>query len=137
MEYVKDSPFYKEAIHELEYPFGNYYLFDTFIIAEIKEGIVFTWDHHAQKVVSDMSNLYDQNGEDLVYISNRVHSYSVKPNDWIKFYKNNYRLKGYAVVSYSPKGFFGGIIEKLFVKNKIQTFDNLASAIAWARTIEE
>ena len=137
MGYIKDSPFYKDAIHEIEYPFGTFYLFDNFLVAEINEGIVFTWDHHAKKVVEDLTHLYDQNGEDVVYITNRVHAYSVMPSDWIKFYRNNFKLKGYAVVSYSPKGILNTIIEKIFIKSRFKTFENLEDAIYWATQISK
>lgn len=133
MGYLKDSSFYKDAIQELCYSCGTYYLFDTFVVAEINEGITFSWEEYGKSIVEEISNLYDNNGEDLLYISNRVHSYAVKPSDWIKFFRNNYNLKGYAIVSYTPKGIFNSLIEKLFIRNSIENFDNLEDAIAWAK----
>ncbi len=137
MGYIKDSPFYKDAIHEFNFSSGNYYLFDTFIVAEINEGILFTWDDHAKPITEEFTHLYDHNGEHIVYISNRVHSYSVKPSDWIKFFRNGYKLKGYALVSYTPRGIFNSLIEKLFMRNSFQSFDNLADAITWAKELAQ
>ncbi|GAA4274711.1 hypothetical protein U6A24_21875 [Aquimarina gracilis] len=137
MGYLKDSPFYHDAISERRYDCATYYLFDTYIIAEIDEGIVYTWDDHAEPIVAELSELYDQKGEGLVLISNRVHSYSVKPSDWIKFFKSDYKLKGYAIVSYSRKGFIASLVEKLFMRNLFKNFNNLEDAIAWAKSLTQ
>ncbi|KAA1246915.1 hypothetical protein [Aquimarina sp. RZ0] len=130
---MRKSSFYKEAIQEINYFFGDFYLFDGFVVGEIKEGIVFTWDDHAKKLVEDLTNLYDHDGSNIVYITNRVHSYAVKPSDWIKFYKSDYKLRGYGIISYTSKGLLNVLIEKLFMKNKIKSFENLSDAIYWAR----
>ncbi len=137
MGYLKDSSFYYDAIQERRYPCATYYLFDTFIVAEIDEGIVYTWDDHAKPIVAELSELYDQKGEGLVLISNRVHSYSVKPSDWIKFFKSDYKLKGYGIVSYTRKGLIASLVEKLFMRNTFQSFTNLEEAIAWARSLTQ
>ncbi|MDH7445634.1 hypothetical protein [Aquimarina sp. 2201CG14-23] len=135
MQYVKNSPFYQEAIQELNYSFGNFYLFEGFVVGEINEDIVFTWDDHAKFLVEDLTNLYDHNGENVIYITNRVHSYAVKPSDWLKFYKSDYKMKAYGIISYTPRGLLNVLIEKLFMKNKIKGFENLSDAIDWARAM--
>ncbi len=137
MQFVKNSPFYKEAIQEINFDFGNYYLFDSFIIGEVHEDVVFTWEDHGKILVKEFSNLYDQNGNDIVYITNRVHEYSVVPSDWINFYKYQYSLKGYAIVSYTPRGILNIILEKIFMRNKIKGFDNLSDAVSWAKSLSK
>ncbi len=137
MEHVKSSPFYQEAIQEINYSFGNFYLFETFIVGEINKDIVFTWEDHAKTVVEEISNLYDQNGKDLVYISNRVNPYSVVPSDWLHFFKYSYSLKGYGIVSYNPKGILNAMLEKLFMRSKLQSFTCLTDAIAWAKSVSK
>ncbi len=137
MGYVKDSIFYNDAIQVMRYDYATYYLFETFIVAEIDEGIVYTWDDHAEPIVAELSELYDQNGENLVLISNRVHSYSVKPSDWIKFFKSDYKLKGYAIVSYTRKGLIASLVEKLFMRNTFKSFESLEDAVAWAKMLTQ
>ncbi|WP_298319238.1 hypothetical protein [uncultured Aquimarina sp.] len=137
MQYVRDSIFYQDAIHELNYSFGDFYLFDRFVIGEFKEDTVVTWDDHAKLLVEDLTNLYDHDGSNVVYITNRVHRYAVKPSDWIKFYKSDYRMKGYAIVSYTPKGLLNSLIEKLFIKSKFKSFESLEEAIHWAKSLTE
>ncbi|MBQ4821679.1 hypothetical protein [Aquimarina sp. MMG016] len=135
MEYLKDSIFYQDAIQEINYPFGNFYLFENFIVGEINKEVVFNWEDHAKLVVEEITNLYDQNGKDLVYITNRVNPYSVVPSDWIYFFKYSYSLKGYGIVSYHPKGLLNVVLEKLFMRNKLQSFNTLTDAINWAKSI--
>lgn len=135
MESVKNSPFYKDAIQEINYPFGNFYLFENFVIGEVNKDVVFTWKHQAKKLVEDLTELYDHNGKNIVYITNRINAYSVVPSDWIKFYKCKYLLKGYGIVSYNEKGMLNTILEKLFMRNKIKSFSNLADAVNWAKSL--
>lgn len=132
---LKDSVFYNEAIHEINYPFGDFYLFDGFVIAEVYEGVTFTWENHGKKVVEDIAYLYDTNGHDLLLISNRVNPYSIKPTDWRKFFKNRYTLKGYAVVSYSKIGNSIALLERLFIHTKSKRFNALENAIEWAKGV--
>lgn len=132
---LKDSVFYHEAIHEINYPFGDFYLFDGFVIAEVYEGVTFTWDNHGKKVVEDIAYLYDTNGDDIILISNRINPYSIKPTDWRKFFKNRYTLKGYAVVSYSKIGNSIALLERLFISTKSKRFNSLENAIEWAKGI--
>ena len=131
----KDSIFYHDAIHEINYPFGDFYLLDGFVIEEIYEGVTFTWEDHGKKVMDDISYLYDSNGHDLLLIANRINSYSMKPTDWKKFFKNNYNLKAYGVVSYSKLGVSIAQIERLFINTKTKSFKSLENAIEWAKGV--
>ena len=137
MQNLKDTSFYSEAIHEINYSFGNYYLFDGFVVAEVNEDVIFTWQHHGKIVTEDLTNLYDTNGSDVVFITNRINSYSVKPADWIHFFRHSYKLKGYAIVSYSKAGYLNGALEKLFMNTNFKRFRSLDSALEWARGISD
>ncbi|MAQ75319.1 MAG: hypothetical protein CL613_03170 [Aquimarina sp.] len=137
MVYVKDTQYYNDALHVMTYPSGTYYLFDTFVIAEMKEGIVYTWEDHARQIVEELTHLYDHNGENIVYISNRVHSYSTRPSDWIKFYRSDFKLRAYGIVSYSKKSLMTAVMEKIFMRNRFQSFTSLDDAIAWAKSLTE
>ena len=130
---VKDTPFYNDVIKELNYPFANVFLFDGFIVSEINRGVVFSWDDHAELIAQDIASYYGTYGDDLVYISNRINSYSVVAADWIKFFKHNYNLKGYAVVGNSKGSILNTMIENLFYNKKIQKFTDLFIAINWAK----
>ncbi len=130
---LKDSIFYRQANSELAYDFGSFYLFDSFVVSEINEDVIFSWDKHGKKVTEDIANLYEQNGKRIVFISNRINSYSVIPSDWLKFYKHSYKLKAYGIVSYTKTGFFNAVLEELFVSASFKRFTSLENAILWAK----
>ncbi len=133
---VKEIDIYKEILKEFNYSFGDVFLFDGFFISEYKEGISFNWDDHASIVSQDILDFLGDaagHGENLIYISNRINSYSVVPGDWVKFYKNSYNLKAYCVVSESKGTIIGSMIENLFFRDKIKRFNSLHVAINWVK----
>lgn len=130
---LKDSVFYHDAIHEINYPFGDFYLFDGFVVGEVHEGVIFTWEDHGKKLAEDVTYLYESNGDNLILIANRINSYSVKPTDWIKFKKHRYTLKGYGVVTYSKIGNSIALLERLFINTRSKRFKSLDNSILWAK----
>ena len=128
---IKETNLYPNVIKELNYSFADIYIFKGYVISEIKEGIVFNWDNHAKAVVDDVTKFLNTDGGDLIYISNRINSYSVMAQDWIKFFKNCYKLKGYYVVSDRQTSIVGYMVENLFFKNKIKKFSSIYEAINW------
>lgn len=129
---VKHSALYNNILKEFKYDFGTVFVFDGFLISEVNEGITFTWEDHAKIITDDVSKFTNSNGEDIIYISHRIHSYSVKPNDWIKFFKHSYSLKGYGVVGYTQGSLLNTVIENLFFNKKIKRFNDLDTAVQWA-----
>jgi len=128
---LKDTPFYNRAIHEINYSFGDFYLFDTFVVGEFHENVHVTWKEHGRLLAKEICNLYDSNGKDLIYISNRVNDYSLVPTDWKNFFDLSYKLKAYGIVSYTKTGFFNAMLERMFVNTKLRWFDSLENAIEW------
>lgn len=133
MPRLKNSLYYHEAFNELNYSFGNYYLFENFIVAEINEDVVYNWEEHGKIVSDDISSLYENNGMDLIYLTNRINAYAVQPSDWLKFYKNSFKLKGYGIINYTETGYFNSILEKIFTPSTFRNFTSLEDAIAWAK----
>jgi hypothetical protein len=133
MMHVKDSPFYKDVIKEFNYSHGDVYIFEGFVVSENNYGITYSWDNHGKKVVDDIVDFFGKTGNNLVYISNRINSYAVKPNDWLKFFSHSYSIRGYGIVSKTKGGVMNTMIENLFFNKKIQRFESLEVAIDWAR----
>ncbi|WP_298903264.1 hypothetical protein [uncultured Psychroserpens sp.] len=129
---IKETVFYDKILKELNYEFGDVFIFDGFIISEMKEGFTINWDEHMTNVSDDVAQFSGNNGSDLIYISHRIHSYSIMPSDWLKFYKQSYTLKGYGIVGYTRSSFLHVVIENLFFHKKIKRFANLETAIQWA-----
>ncbi|WP_282121854.1 hypothetical protein [Algibacter mikhailovii] len=131
---VKQTDLYPKVLKELNYSFADVFIFDGFIISEIKQGVNFSWNNHAKYIVDDITCFLGTDGTELIYISNRIHSYSVVAIDWLKFFKHQYGLKGYYVVSNSQMSKLNLLVEQLFFKEKIMHFDSLFSAVHWVRT---
>lgn len=125
------SEYNLEEVHML--PYGSFFFFDDFIISEINEGVLFNWEK-AKKVIDLAYAHYGPNPE-LVYISNRINSYSVVPQDWLKFFSNKHPLVAMAVVAKSKKSTINLKMEKLFFFSNIKKFNDLEEAIAWSRQL--
>lgn len=131
---LKETRFYNDVLKEINYPFADIYVFEGYVISEIKEGVVFSWEDHAKRIVSDVHEYTKNDGSDIVYLSHRINSYSLKPMDWLYFYKNSFNLKGYGVIGYSSFSFFNTVVENLFFNKKIRRFNELETAIQWAKS---
>jgi len=132
----EDSEYYKTLKHtKLEKPFGNFYFFETFLIAELNEGVHFDWE----KIVDAMSDLINFYGEGvkLAYLSNRVNSYSMDPNSWEKIYKKYNVIIASAIVSYNNFTFMNASLEKGFSKKSIKRCLSLDEAIKWIFSLKE
>ncbi|MBQ0786771.1 MAG: hypothetical protein KBT69_04680 [Oceanihabitans sp.] len=116
MKSIKETDLYTEVLKEFNYAFGNVFLFEGYVVSEINEGIVFSWEIHAERITKDIASFLGTDGSDIIYISNRVHSYSVMAADWSKFFKNSYNLQDYYVVGQEKSSLINTMFEKLFFK---------------------
>ncbi|MGI9552482.1 MAG: hypothetical protein ACR2MT_14870 [Aurantibacter sp.] len=137
MKSLKETSFYRDSLHVLSYDFGDFYLYDRFIIAEFNDGEVVSWDCMGRILVDDIRGIYGDQSKELIYISNRINKYSVVPSDWIKFKRNECHIKGYGIISYSNRSYLNALLEKLFVSTKLQFFNSLESAISWACQVQK
>ncbi len=133
---IKHSSLYDEVLKEMNYKFADVFVFDGFVISEVKEGVSFSWDHHAQRIVKDVTDFTNCKGSELVYISHRINSYSVVPTDWLKFFTSSFDLKGYGVIGYTGVSFVNTAIENMFFKKIIKRFTTIEAAVQWGRSFE-
>ncbi len=96
-------------------------------IIEIKEGITISYDNGIEIFNRLLSILGDK---PWVYVSNRVNSYSLDPNDY-RYLNQIPLLKGIGVIQYEKSLKTAIELEKMFVKKPFKTFNNLDSAIEW------
>lgn len=136
MKSIKESLFYSEVSKELNFPFGDFYFFDGFLVAEIKEGTVFSWDN-VKVLIKAVIDFYRPTGFDIVYISNRIHNYSINPTDWLKFTSKGMKINGFAIVSKMGVNDKTADFESLFVPANFKVFDNVLEAIQWAASIKD
>ena len=132
----KNSPYYNTLkFKEIHLEFGNYYFCDHFVIAEINEGIDFTWDNILN--VAMLITEYYGNNVKVGYISNRVNSYSNDPRLWSVFEDNYNFIVANAIVSYNRFGGFNADLEKYLTKSIIKRCTSLKEAIEWMISLKE
>ncbi|NND62435.1 MAG: hypothetical protein HKN48_04510 [Flavobacteriaceae bacterium] len=130
LEQSKYANSYREKI---DFSFGNFYIFDDYVVGEVAEGIHFNWDK-AKLIIEAVYNYFNDREIKVSYVSNRIHSYSVQPNDWIQFFKERHNIKAVAVVSHNEKGLMSVVLEKIFSKAPIRKFRELDKAVDWILT---
>ncbi len=113
--------------HTLE--FANLYVYDSYIIAEIFEGIDFNTELNTTLLDFCKQTFGDT---PYGYISNRVHSYAVDPTVYSQSaaYPN---LAAIAVVAHNEIGRINAEIEKLFFQKKFEHFKSLDRARIWMK----
>ena len=127
---VEDSKYVNLEHEELILPFGKFYFFEKFVVSELHEGVHFDWKR--VKILSDiMINHYGEIN-DLIYLSNRVNSYSIEPQSWLKFDSKYHLFIASGIIAYDNRGGLSVVLERLFSKEKIKRFRRLKDAIEWA-----
>ncbi len=133
---LEDSVFISLQPKKITFPFGDFFFFEKFMVAEICEGIHFGWDKVMQ-LVQEAYNHYGANFK-IAYISNRINSYSIEPVTWMKLRKNGHNfITAIAVVSYTDLAVKIATLEKVFASASLKRCTNLDEAIKWVRTLKE
>lgn len=107
------------------------FIFDEFIINQIKEGVVIQPEHN--DILNDIVHEHFI-GKDMVYISNRVKSYSVNP----LIYSKTEKIPNLLAIALIPKTKSmrkNAEYEREFYDKPYEIFENLSRAIAWAHLI--
>ncbi|MGY3792918.1 hypothetical protein [Aquimarina sp. 433] len=119
-------------IEKFNHTLGTYYFYEEYIIAEINEGVTITLSK-LQDLMPIIQKHYGD-GKPFTYISNRIHSHSIIPTDYLDCpftYMENFR--GYGVVIYNEVNEISTEIEKHFAKKPFYNFRNLEDAILWSK----
>ncbi len=105
--------------------------YDNYVISIINEGVIVSKEI-SDKISKAAINYYQ--GKPFVYITHRMHSYSVDPN----IYKDVSKIKnlaGFVVVSDSKTSIKSALLEKIFLNKPFQIFSNLEDGILWANNV--
>jgi hypothetical protein len=89
-----------------------------------------------KKVMDKLVAFYGKDIQ-LGYISNRVNSYSVDPQTWIKVDAEYSVIIASAIVTYSDIAFMNATLEKKFYKKNIKRCLSLEEAFNWVINLEE
>ncbi len=127
---IEDSKYLNMEHEEIRLPFGNFYFFEKFVISELHEGVHFDWKR--VKILSDLMQTHYGDDKSLVYLSNRVNSYSIEPQSWLKFDKKYHLFIASGIIAYDNRGGLSVVLERLFSKERIKKFRSLKNGIEWA-----
>ncbi|MDC8001598.1 hypothetical protein POV26_11160 [Aequorivita todarodis] len=114
----------------LETEIGIIYFYRALVIVEAKEGIVISHKNGLSALLKGLGYL---GAKPWVYISNRIHSYSVKPMDY-KYLNKVPTLKAMGIVVYNEMARSNAELESTFCKKPFRIFDNLTEAAIWGKT---
>ncbi|UOB17310.1 hypothetical protein [Abyssalbus ytuae] len=112
------------------FDFGYVYFFENVMVSEFNEGAVIEY-HHLEEVLSFIFQYYKKN-QNIVYISNRVNSYSINPTDLLRFTDKFPNVKAVAVIIYNDTAKKMFRIEKMFLKRVVKNFSSLQEAYQWS-----
>lgn len=133
---TEDSKYFKDLKpFKLEMPFGNYYLFEKFIVAELFESVHFDWDK-AELLIAEVFNYYGNNPK-IGFIANRINHYSLDPQNWAKLEKKYNFVVASAIVVYNMSTYMNASIEKQFTKSSIKRCKSLKEAVEWVSNLKE
>lgn len=113
------------------YEDGEVFVFDEFIINQVKEGVLIEPYHN--DILNDIMQKHFS-GKNMVYISNRVKSYSVNP----LIYPETEKIPNLIAIGLIPKTDTmrrNAEYEKKFYGKPYEIFEDLVSAIQWAHNI--
>ncbi|GAA4808918.1 hypothetical protein [Litoribaculum gwangyangense] len=132
----EDSIYYKSLNPpKLEFPFGNYYLLEKFVVAELFEGVHFDWEK-TKLLIGRIVDFYGENPK-IGFISNRINHYSIDPQNWLKWEKEYGFVVASAIVIYNSSNLMNASIEKKFANRRIKSCQSITEAIDWMLNLEE
>lgn len=110
---------------------ADIFIFDHYVINQIKEGVTVEAPHD-KKINQIVQNHFS--GKDMVYISNRIKSYTVDP----LIYPRVELIPNMLAIAIVPKTFAmrkNAEYERNFYDKPFEIFDTLSEAILWAGAI--
>jgi hypothetical protein len=110
---------------------GTFEFFEGYFIGRIDDGVN-AGKEHLQELSSLIEKYYS--GAPTIYISDRVHSYSIDPIATQNLIANS-NIAYAAVVLHSSDQEKSYPLEKIMISNvKLEQFHNLENAVTWAKT---
>jgi len=124
-------PDYVELTDLVETEVASVYFYGNLAVVEVSEGINLSYKNGFSLLLNGLRIL---GTKPWIYISNRVNSYSVDPNDY-KYLNNVPTLKGIAIVDAKESGKVNAQLEGSFSKKPFKIFLSMVDAFEWANTI--
>ncbi|TJY34029.1 hypothetical protein [Pontimicrobium aquaticum] len=132
----KDSKYFKKLSYKIiQLDFGTFYLLDKCIIAEINEGVHYSWEEEHELYLKLIEH-YSSDAK-IGYISNRINAYSIDTEIWSKFVNEYDFIIASAIVTYNDFSYINATIEKEFSKKSLKRCTSLDQAINWVLNLIE
>ena len=107
------------------------FIFRNFLINQIRSGNNVTKEHN-EKLEGIIKQYYEE--RPMVYISNRVYSYSVDPILYVHTSKIT-NIRAIAIVTESQIATMNAEFESKFYDKPFKVFSELADAIKWSKSV--
>lgn len=131
---IENSIFNNLEYKKIEFHFGNFFFFEDIIVGEVNEGVHFDLIKVIQ-VVDKLYNHYGLNSK-IVYIANRINSYSTDPQTWPRLQeRGDDFLIATALVSYNEVSFNVAAVERKLANIYIKRCIDINEAFNWAQQI--
>ena len=115
----------------LDLDYSEVFIFDDFIVKQIKEG-----EHVDERHFDELKLLIETHfkNKPLVYISNRIHSYSISPLVYNKLSELD-NILGIAIIASNTLIDKNAKFEKNFCSKPFEIFSNLSEACVWVNEL--
>ncbi len=124
---VERSAIYKFCEAEYNLPFTDLYIFDEFVISQVKAGYKYT-QSDAIRLVGAITKHFPNNAP-FDFISNRVNDFSLDPNDLRWFLSLLDNIRSYSVAYYDSPSKANYTLESQFSPIPVNAFPNLVLAL--------
>ena len=116
----------RKIITTLETEIGRFDYYSNMIVSEVNEGVHVTTES-AIEPLQRGAQVFGY-GKDFVYISHRLHSYSIDPTGYYEAASMFPNFKALAIVATNRRRRMLANLERLFMKRPIRVFDSLEDA---------
>jgi len=123
----------ENLIGTIELDIGLFQFYPNLVISEMKEGVVVNFDNCLPLFINGLE--YYTVDTPLIYISNRINSYSFDPTIHLEAKAIYSNLKGYAVVVYDEMNYRIALLEQKFMDCPVNIFYSLEEAKLWAMSL--
>ncbi len=127
---LPDSAILKDILNS---DIGTIYIYGKIVIVEANEGVTLSYTNAFPILVKGLNYL---NTSSWVYISNRINSYSLKPQDY-KYLEKIPTLKGFSIVYDNKIGKKNAALESKFFNKPHASFPSLIEAYEWGTALLE
>lgn len=115
-------------LHYYDLKISEVFIYENYLINQIREGTHIEPDH--TKILQEALDTHFRD-KPLVYIANRVNSYSVDPFTY-NYVAKMENLVALAIVTYTERGREIAQFEKDFYSKPFRICDTVTEAIAWS-----